>query len=283
MNTLFIFGMGYSAGFFARQALEKGWKVIATSREGAELDNIETIPFDGSQPIEDFSNRFKDVTHVLNSIPPHKETGDPAFHLHAKDLETLPKLKWMGYLSTTGVYGNADGATLKEDAPRIPTSARALARKVAEDNWLSTNLPIHLFRLAGIYGPTRSMFEAVKSGRAKAIDKPGHAFSRIHVEDIAGILWASIARPHPGSAYNVCDNEPLEPIKVLKTVCELMGIDMPQAKPFDKAAREMSPMALTFWNDNKLVDNGKLTNELNYEFKYPDHKSGLKAVWNQTK
>lgn len=279
MNTLFIFGMGFSAGHFAHRMKAQGWNIIATSREPVAVEGIDIIAFDGTKPITDFHERLKDVTHVLHSIPPHKETGDCVFNLHARDLEKLPNLKWMGYLSTTGVYGTADGATVNEDSPRHPTSARARARKQAEDNWLSTHLPLHIFRLAGIYGPTRSLFDSIAKGRAKAIDKPGHAFSRIHVEDIAGVLEASIQKPNPGSVYNLCDDEPLEPLAVLKTACALMGVDMPPVQSFDEAAKEMSPMALTFWNDNKRVDNSKIKTELGYVLQYPDHRSGLEAVW----
>jgi len=279
MNTLFIFGMGFSAGYFARKMQAQGWKVIATSREPVAIDGIDIITFDGTRPITDFTGRFKGVTHILHSIPPHKETGDCVFNLHAHDLEQLPDLKWMGYLSTTGVYGSADGAMVTENSPRRPTSARALARKQAEDNWLSTALPIHLFRLAGIYGPTRSIFDSIAAGRAKAIDKPGHAFSRIHVADIAGILERSVHHPNPGSIYNLCDDEPLEPLSVLKTACDIMGVEIPPVQSFEEAAKEMSPMALTFWNDNKRVDNSKIKTELGYQLIYPDHRSGLTNIW----
>ncbi|NVJ90616.1 MAG: SDR family oxidoreductase [Methylocystaceae bacterium] len=281
MNTLFIFGLGYSASHFAKQARAKGWHVMGTSREAKPLDGIEVIPFDGQSPLAGFEERLKDVTHILHSIPPDKDKGDCVFNLHGQDLEKLKALKWMGYLSTTGVYGNADGAMVNEDSPRHPGSARSRARKKAEDDWLSLNLPIHIFRLAGIYGPGRNLFHQINKGTARAIDKPGHVFSRIHQEDIAGVLWASIARPQPHTAYNVCDDEACEPVLALNEACRIMGVEPPHAKPFDEIAKTMSAMALTFWQDNKRVDNSRIKDNLDYHFKYPTYREGLRAIWEQ--
>ncbi len=279
MNTLFVFGLGYSASFFAKQALAKGWRVMGTMREVTDIEGVEVFPFDGTSHFEDFAGRLKDVTHVLHSIPPHKETGDCVYNLHRKHLARLENLKWMGYLSTTGVYGNADGAMVDEDHDRHPTSARAIARKGAEDGWLGTGQPVHLFRLAGIYGPGSSMFDQIRKGRARAIDKPGHAFSRIHRDDIAGVLWASINKPNPPRAYNVCDDDPREPVQLLEYASKLMGVDMPEVQTFEEAAKTMSPMALSFWQDNKRVDNSRMKEELGYQLKYPTFKDGLDAIW----
>ncbi len=279
MNTLFIFGLGYSATHFAKQALAKGWTVRACSREVKEVEGIELFHFNGENQIEDLSKKLDGVTHILHSIPPHKETGDPVFNLHHKDLEASSTLKWMGYLSTTGVYGNADGALVNEDSPRNPSSARSRARKHAEDNWLSSDLPVHLFRLAGIYGPGSSIFNQVRAGRAKAISKPGQVFSRIHIDDIAGVLWASIEKPDPKTAYNLCDDAPTEPVNVLAEACKIMGVDMPRVTPFEEASKTMSPMALTFWQDNKRVDNSRIKTELGYQLQHSGYKEGLRAIW----
>lgn len=278
MKTLLIFGLGYSAGHFAQQALDKGWRVLATTRTMRDIDGIELIPFDGSHPIANFAESFEDVTHIIHSIPPDKEKGDCVFHHHLEDLKRLEKLEWFSYLSTTGVYGNYDGALVNEDSERRPGSKRSIARKLAEDNWLSSGLPVHLFRLAGIYGPTRSVFNQVRNNQMRAIDKPGHVFSRIHRDDIVGVLWASIAQPHPGGAYNLCDDEPSEPYNVLKAACALLGVDCPPAQPFDVVAKTMSPMALSFWQDNKRVDNSRIKNELGYQLKYPGYHEGLKSI-----
>jgi len=279
MNTLFIFGLGYSASHFAKQALKKGWQVRATSRELKEVDGVELYHFDGENPLDGWAEKLEGVTHILHSIPPHKETGDAVYNLHKTELESLKTLKWMGYLSTTGVYGNADGALVNEGSPRNPGSARSRARKQAEDNWLGSNLPIHIFRLAGIYGPYSSVFNQIKSGRAKAISKPGQVFSRIHIDDIAGVLWASINQPNAKTAYNLCDDAPTEPVNVLKEACEIMGVEMPPVKPFEEASKEMSTMALTFWQDNKRVDNNRIKSELGYDLIHKGYKEGLRAIW----
>ena len=288
MNTLFIFGLGFSATHFAKQALAKGWRVRGTCRSPENISDLEALGievslFDGEKPLENFAEKLNGVTHILHSIPPHKETGDGVYHLHHEDLEGLNSVKWVGYLSTTGVYGNHNGATVTEDSDREPTSQRAQARKQAEDNWLSTSLPIHLFRLAGIYGPGRSTFNQIKSGRARIISKPGHVFSRIHIDDIAGVLWASINRPNPGSAYNLCDHAPEEPGRVIAFAYELMGQTPPPAQSFEEASKTMSPMALTFWQDNKRVDNSKLKTELGYDLKHPGYKEGLSAIFAKEK
>ncbi len=281
MKTLFIFGLGYCASHFSKQALEKGWHVMATSREGKAVSGVEMLNFNGEAPIEDIQTRLQNVTHVLHSIPPHPEKGDCVFTHHLQDLKALPHLEWMGYLSTTGVYGNSDGAMVHEGSPRHPGSQRSQARKQAEDNWLNSGLPIHIFRLAGIYGPGRNIFDQIRQGRARAIDKPGHVFSRIHIDDIAGVLWASIATPHPGQAYNVCDDEPCEPLVILREACRLMDMAPPEAKPFEEVAKTMSPMALTFWQDNKRVDNNRVKEELGYHFIHPGYQEGLRAIWDE--
>ncbi|WP_135080875.1 SDR family oxidoreductase [Terasakiella sp. SH-1] len=283
MKTLFIFGLGYCASHFARQAVEKGWRVIATSREAIRMDGVEIYPFDGEKPLENAAQHFADVTHILHSIPPHKETGDCVFHLHAQDLQELSNLQWIGYLSTTGVYGNADGALVNEDSPRNPSSARSHARKKAEDQWLASGLPIHIFRLAGIYGPGRSIFDQIRAGRLRAIDKPGHVFSRIHIDDIAAALWASIAKPNGPVAYNLCDDAACEPIRVLNYACELMGRERPKQQSFEEASQAMSPMALTFWRDNKRVDNTKIKNDLGFQLHHPSYREGLQAIWQKEK
>jgi len=279
MNTLFIFGLGYSATHFAKQALAKGWTVRATSRELKQVDGIEIYNFDGETPLSDFADKLDGVTHILNSIPPHKDAGDCVYNLHKSDLEELSDLKWMGYLSTTGVYGNADGALVSEDSPRNPGSARSKARKQAEDDWFNCDLPLHVFRLAGIYGPNSSIFNQIKAGRARAISKPGQLFSRIHIDDIAGVLWASIGQPNPKTAYNLCDDAPTEPVNVLAKACEIMGAVMPEVKSFDDAAKTMSPMALTFWQDNKRVDNSRIKTGLNYKLIHPGYEEGLQSIW----
>jgi len=281
-QTLFIFGLGYSAGLLAQQALQKGWRVLATTRKPEDLtltDGIERFLFDGTTPLDHMSEKLESVTHIVHSIPPHPETGDAVFQHHHADLEKLPNLEWFGYLSTTGVYGTANGQEVTEDSPLNPTSQRAKARKETEENWLKTTLPVHLFRLAGIYGPERNSFQQIKAGKARAILKKGHKFSRIHQEDIVGILWASIAKPNPKSAYNVCDNYPCEALDVLSYAYHLLGQPAPEAIPFEDVQPTLSPMAQSFWKDNKIVSNQKVKTELTYAFHYPTYKEGLQAIF----
>lgn len=279
MNTYLIFGFGFSAQAFAKRRLALGERVIGTYRtEKPDFEGVEFISFDGETPLDDFSLRFKNVTHILISIPPDKDQGDRVFALHGEDFKKLPEFEWLGYLSTTGVYGNRDGAEVDETSELHPTSRRAQARVEAETQWLESGLPVHIFRLAGIYGPGRNLFHQILSDSARHIDKPGHRFSRIHRDDIAGVLEASLEHPNPGSVYNVCDDLPCEPGTVLTYACALLGVDPPAKQPFDEAAKTMSPMALSFWRDNKTVANDKIKTELGYDLIYPTYQDGLKAL-----
>ena len=191
-------------------------------------------------------------------------------------------LAWAGYLSTTGVYGDTGGARVDETAAVNPTSERGRRRAEAEDGWLdlwrAAGVPVHVFRLSGIYGPGRSALGAVRAGTARRIDKPGHLFARIHVDDIAVVLRASMARPDPGAVYNVCDDQPAPAADVVAFACEILGVDAPPLVPFRQAARDMSPMALSFWRDNRRVDNTRIKRELGVRLNFPDYRAGLRAV-----
>ena len=263
-----------------------GWRVVGTAREAAKCaalaaDGIAMFPFATGRPLTDPTAALAGTTHVLISIPPGA-AGDPALALHGDDLGALPELRWIGYLSTTGVYGDTGGATVDETSPLNPTSARSRERVEAEAGWLAAHrargLPVHIFRLAGIYGPGRSALDQVRGGAARRIDRPGHRFSRIHVDDIAEVLIASMARPDPGAVYNVCDDEPAEPARVTEEACRLLGVALPPLVPFDDAAKGMSAMALTFWRDNRLVSNRRLHEQLGVRLRYPDYRAGLRGV-----
>ncbi|KLN62480.1 epimerase [Kiloniella spongiae] len=287
---LFCFGLGFSALTFARKMQAKGWKVSGTirpdsqkdqgKRERLEAEGIVVHSFERTLPLIEASTVLGDVTHILSSVPPGKE-GDCVLELHAAEIAKCKNLEWVGYLSTTGVYGNRDGGVVFEDDSLNPSSPRSEQRIQAEKEWLGLTevhgIPVHVFRLAGIYGPGRSPLDSLKSGRVKQrIDKPGHIFSRIHVEDIANVLDASIKRPRAGRIYNVCDSAPEEPSKVTTYASRLLGIDPPPLVAFDQA--EMSPMARTFWLDNKRVDNSRIISELGVKLDYPDYQSGLKSL-----
>jgi nucleoside-diphosphate-sugar epimerase len=219
------------------------------------------------------------VTHVLVSVPPD-EAGDPVLDTHADDIAALPGLAWLGYLSTTGVYGNRGGDWVDEASELRPSGARGRRRVAAEAGWLDLwrrrGVPVQVFRLAGIYGPGRSPFEALRAGTAKRIERPGQVFSRIHVEDLASVLAASIALPRPGAIYNVCDDAPAEPAAVIAHAADLLGLPAPPLVPFDEA--ELSPMARSFWTDNKRVSNALIKQELGVALRYPNYRAGLTAI-----
>lgn len=283
---LFCFGLGYSAEALARRLMREGWRISGTCRSEARQQQLARAGiavhlFDRARPLPDAAALLAPVTDVLVSIPPD-EAGDPVLDLHADALLATFGLRWIGYLSTTGVYGDTGGAIVDESAPLRPSSQRALRRVAAERRWLqlyeTDGAPVHVFRLAGIYGPGRSVLDQVRSGEARRIDRPGHVFSRIHVDDIALVLRASMARPDPGQIYNLCDDLAAEPSDVVAYACALLGVPPPPVQSFEDAAAQMSPMALSFWRDNRRVDNGRIKRELGVQLLYPDYRSGLKAI-----
>jgi len=199
---------------------------------------------------------------------------------HGEDIAALPGLRWLGYLSTTGVYGDRGGGWVDETARLLPTGERGRRRVGAEQGWLGlwhdSGAPVHIFRLAGIYGPGRSAFDAMRAGTAKRIDKPGQVFSRIHVEDLATVLVASIAQPRLGAVYNVCDDDPAPSQAVVAHAARLLGVPPPPLVPFEAAG--LSPMARSFYDDNKRVSNRLIKTELGMRLRYPDFRAGLAAI-----
>ncbi|MDA5095054.1 SDR family oxidoreductase [Aliiroseovarius sp. KMU-50] len=273
-KTLFIFGYGYSAQALARVLKPQGWTVIGTSREGRER----TILWPG----EDLSEALGRATHLLISAGPDAE-GDPTLRgAHEQIIAAAPHLDWVGYLSTTGVYGDHDGGWVDENTPLTPATKRGQMRVTAEAAWQDlaskTGLPLHIFRLAGIYGPGRGPFAKVRKGTARRIIKKNQVFSRIHVEDIAQVLAASIAQPNPGAIYNVCDDIAAPPEDVLAHAAELLGLPVPPAEDFNTA--EMTPMARSFYAESKRVRNDRIKNELGVKLLYPDYQTGLAALLN---
>jgi nucleoside-diphosphate-sugar epimerase len=279
LNHLLCFGFGFSARAFAAQLDKQVWKISATSRDAEGIAEIDAQGFHGL-PFDSALQIAPDVTHLLISVPPD-EHGDPVLRLFQGQLQRLSKsLKWVGYLSTTGVYGDRGGDWVDEDSPLEPTTARGQRRLEAERSWLKLycefGLPVHVFRLAGIYGPGRNTLLNVRDGSARRIIKPGQIFSRVHVEDIAGVLAASIAKPHPGRAYNVCDDEPCPPQDVVAYAANLLGLPLPLEIPIEQA--ELSPMAKSFYADSKRVSNKRIKTELGYKLIYPTYREGLTAL-----
>lgn len=286
-GRLFCFGLGFSARaladrLIAGKGVAAGWQVAGTTRsaeKAAELRaaGLEAVLFDRDRPLD--PALLAGTTHVLVSIAPG-EGGDPVLDRHAADIAALPNLQWIGYLSTTGVYGDWQGAEVDETSELRGAKGRNRRRIEAEAAWLALQaekgLPVHVFRLAGIYGPGRSALDQVRAGRARRIDRPGHLFSRIHVDDIARALLASMARPNPGRIYNVCDDAPAAAAEVTAYACELLGVEPPPLIALEDA--ELSPMALSFWEDNRLVSNRRLHEELGVTLAYPDYRAGLDAI-----
>jgi len=278
---LFCFGLGYSALRLAESLRADGWSVTGTCRSEEKraalaAQGIEAHLFDRGRPLAQAASVMDGATHLLSSVPPDAD-GDPVIDHHTGDIAALRTLRWAGYLSTTGVYGDRDGGWVDEDAERLPTGSRGRRRVAAEDAWidlwLTHGVPVHLFRLAGIYGPGRNALETVRQGRARRIVKPGQVFSRIHVDDIAAVLLASMTAPHPGTAYNVCDDEAAPPDVVIAHACALLGVAPPPEEPFETA--EMSEMGRSFYADNKRVSNRRIKEELGVSLSFPDYRVGL--------
>jgi nucleoside-diphosphate-sugar epimerase len=279
---LFCFGLGYSPMVLAERLLPRGWRVAGTTRspekaEALAARGIEAFLFDTGRPLADPAAALAGTTHLLSAVPPGP-AGDPVTLAHGADLARLEGLRWAGYLSTTGVYGDHGGDWVDEDTPRNPGTRRGLARLAAENAWLALwrqGLPVHLFRLPGIYGPGRSAIDSLRAGKARRIDKAGQMFSRIHVEDIAGVLEASMAHPNPGAAYNVCDDEPAPGHEVIAHAARLLGMEPPPLVPFEQA--DLSPMAASFYADNKRVRNDRIKRELGVRLAFPTYREGLAA------
>ncbi|MBM3569439.1 MAG: SDR family NAD(P)-dependent oxidoreductase [Alphaproteobacteria bacterium] len=279
---LFCFGLGYTAEALARTMLAKGWRVAGTVREPARADElrklgIEIFAFDRARALADPVAALGLGAHVLSSIPPD-EDGDPALDRHAADL-IAARPRWIGYLSTTGVYGDAQGEWVDETTPPRPRLARGRRRLLAEMRWRGLVPAAHVFRLAGIYGPGRSALDALREGRARRWVKPGQVFCRIHVADIVRALIASMARPNPGQVYNLADNNPAPPQDAVAFAAALLGIEPPPEEPF--APERMSPMAASFYADNRRVANDRARQELGLSLLYPSYRVGLTELHRQ--
>jgi len=279
---LFCFGCGYSAGVLTRLVEAEGWRTGGTSRdvtrrEVTQGDRLE--PFDRARPLANAAGSLRDVTHLLISVPPDS-SGDLVLALHGPVIAAAPRLQWIGYLSTTGVYGDTGGAIVDETASLNPSNARGRYRVDAEAAWLAFGqthgVAVQVFRLAGIYGPGRSALDKARTGNARRIDLPGHAFSRIHVDDIAAVLRASMAAPDAGRVYNVCDDEAAPGGDVVSFACDLLGVAPPPLVALADA--DLSAMARSFYDDSRRISNTRIKRELGVNLRYPTYREGLTAI-----
>lgn len=275
-NTLLSIGHGYTAQALARQ-LSPDWRIIGTSRSSEinQISGIEPLIWPGA----DLSNALLSATHLLISVSPN-ESGDPVLNALSNEIAAASNLHWIGYLSTTAVYGDHGGDWVDETTPTNPTTSRGKWREAAEIEWLSfakkQSLTLQIFRLAGIYGPMRGPFTKVRNGTARRIIKPNQLFSRIHVDDIAQTLVGSMAHPNAGAIYNVCDDLAAPPEDVIAYAANLLGLPVPPAEDWDSA--QMTPMARSFYQESKKVRNDRIKSELGMVLRYPNYKSGLDAL-----
>ena len=282
MKSLFCFGFGFSAQALARKLAQNGWRITGTSRDEKKRLSLRSqvygcLPFES---VDEVSRALASHGHILVSIPPG-EAGDIVLAAYRQELLGIrSSIRWLGYLSTTGVYGDRGGGWIDETTTPEPTTARGRARLAAEKSWLALHaehgLPVHVFRLAGIYGPGRNQLLAVRAGRARRVIRAGQVFSRIHVDDIAGVLEASMARPHPGRCYNVCDDEPAPPQDVVAFAAQISGVAPPPEIPFAEAG--LTGLSRSFYEESKRVSNRRIKEELGYCLLYPTYRQGLLAL-----
>lgn len=271
-KKLLSIGHGYVASALAEHLRPEGWRIIGTTRNAERAAAIRSAGDDALLwPGGDLGAAFAQASHVLISVPPDDD-GCPV----RRALPPGINLEWVGYLSTTGVYGDAGGAWIDEDTPVNPDSKRGVARAQAEADWLKTNLPMHVFRLTGIYGPGRSAFDRVRAPNARRIIKSGQVFCRIHVDDIVTALAASMQRPMSGAIWNMADELPAPPQDVMTEAAHLLGIAPPPEVPFELA--DMSPMARSFYSASKRVDGSRIRADLGITLRHPDYRAGLRAI-----
>ena len=277
-SHLLVFGLGYTGTAIALAAARLGFAVAGTSRTPERVSappEIVRVPFDAA------SDTIADATHLLATAPPDP-SGDPVLTRYAAAIDGAPRLCWIGYLSTTGVYGDRGGDWVDEDTPPAPRSARTRQRLAAEQAWsrLADRRAVDLFRLAGIYGPGSSALDALRAGTARRIVKPGHQFGRIHRDDIAAAVLAAMRQERPPGVrvLNLADDEPAETARVIEEAARLLGIEPPPLVPFEQARQAMTPMAQSFWAENRKVANAKTKAALGLGWRYPTYREGLRAI-----
>ena len=283
---VFFFGMGFSslaAAHAIHEIIDRDIPIAGTTRSEEGLEALAESPyrmhvFDGTAPGATLRDDLHKATHVILSIPP-TEDGDPALNLHRGDLDKAPDLEWLCYYSTVGVYGDFGGQWIDESAPTRPINQRSALRVEVEQQWrdyaVARGVPLLILRLAGIYGPGRSSFDKLREGTARRIVKPGQVFNRIHVDDI-GRVTAFAAQRKLAGTFNLADDEPAPPQDLIEYAARATGAAVPPDVPFEAA--EMTPMARSFYSDNKRVSNKAIKQALGIDLLYPNYRVGLDAI-----
>ena len=282
-SKFLIFGGGFSGKHFANSVRKIGCKALISYRSNKSEEN--SFFFDSAEKKLPPDEIFEGTTHILSCIPPDKNGNDPVLLKLKKRLQNLP-LKWAGYLSTTGVYGNTLGNWVSENNPTNPMQERSKRRLTCEKEWINSDLPSQIFRLPGIYGPGRSTIESIIKKNIKVIHKPQQVFSRVHVEDISMAIIYLLKNKNNIDFHqiiNIADNCPCSQVEVINFSYELLGLKMPNPIPFEEAKKFLSPIALSFWEENRKVSNKLLCERLGYELIHKDYTSGLKDCLQQIK
>ena len=289
MNRIFCFGLGFTSKTLIHRLDPALWSAAGSCRTPANAVSlsgagIDPYVFDGALAMENAREALENTTHLLVSIPPDQD-GDRVLRHHMAHIAVqAAQLKWIGYLSTIGVYGDYGGAWIDEETPVNPVSQRGKARLLAENQWLEfgekTGIAVQIFRLPGIYGPGRNALESLKKGKARRIYKKDQVFNRIHVEDLAQVLEASMQNPHAGRIYNVVDDEPAPPQDVSAFAAGLLGIEPPPLVGIDEAG--LSPMARSFYEECKRVRNERIKDELGIQLAYRDYRAGIQSIYNNS-
>ena len=278
-NKFLILGCGFSGSFFAKEIRRLGCNVLTSSR--SEKDDPNSFVFNSESDIIPNKKIFDGVTHVLSCIPPDKNGNDPVLKSLKNQLKSL-SLEWAGYLSTTGVYGDTQGDWVSEINKPNPIQKRSHTRLNCEKEWIESGLPAQIFRLPGIYGPGRSSFDAIKNKKIRVISKKNQVFSRIHVADITNAIIYLLQNKNSLKFYqiiNIADDEPCSQIEVIQYCYDLLGLPMPKPILFEDAKKELSPIAQSFWMENRRVSNKLLCETLGYKLIYKNYKLGLKNCY----
>jgi nucleoside-diphosphate-sugar epimerase len=278
-GRLLVLGGGYTGQRFGRSAAQRGFEVLLTSRQPRAAEpGLAWLPLDSATGNAGPVAELEGISHVMVTAAPDGRQADPLLPLLTTMLSRQP-LQWLGYLSTTGVYGNSDGAWVDETSPPQPQPGRSQRRLAAEQAWQATGLPVQVFRLPAIYGPHRCPFESLRQGSSRLVHKPGQVFSRVHVDDIVGSLFHCLDLPQQQrpAVVNICDDCPCPSTESLGFAAHLLNLRLPAVERYRDIEASLSPMARSFWCENRRTSNHLLCRQLGYRLLYPTYREGFRA------